>query len=451
MASPLPPAAGHCRRRPSVLQWNANSLRRRQADLSMHLLRNEYDVLALQEVYAAAANLRLPGYVGYSSLTSCNRESCQSAPCLDEGHQQGSPRCAIYVRRELSQAEVHVADLLSGAIECCAVRVRLGDSDTTVASIYVRPSRPWNPASLLTLAQRLGKDFLLCGDVNAHHTAWGSRRCCPRGQGLWDVVNQLGLSILNTGAPTFIRRAAQVVLSAIDVSLATEGCNYTWAPLPDSWGSDHFPLLLNPFRGKTARSRECLTVDWRAFRKHCQKDADSGTFLQLVADSAKAATIRSTAQVGQPVPDIQHLKLRAARRRAERIALRTSRPEHWTAFRRVDAVCRRHARRRRNQSWQGVCCSINRSPNGPQAWRLLTSLLLAPRAHRQVLSVAVHMGISAGNLAELLADQFAARPPALQAHLQRQPPYQSHPPAIMRTGWLHKYRHCAANQSACTS
>ncbi|KAH7959449.1 hypothetical protein HPB49_011255 [Dermacentor silvarum] len=31
-------------------------------------------------------------------------------------------------------------------------------------------------------------------------------------------------------------------------------------------------------KGKTARSRECLTVDWRAFGKHCQKDADCGTF-----------------------------------------------------------------------------------------------------------------------------------------------------------------------------
>ncbi|KAH7948734.1 hypothetical protein HPB49_001429 [Dermacentor silvarum] len=56
------------------------------------------------------------------------------------------------------------------------------------------------------------------------------------------------------------------------------------------------PLTSRTVLGKTARSRECLTVDWRAFRKHCQKDADSGTFLQLVADSAKAATIRSTAQ-----------------------------------------------------------------------------------------------------------------------------------------------------------
>ncbi|KAL1464005.1 hypothetical protein MTO96_027039 [Rhipicephalus appendiculatus] len=176
-------------------------------------------------------------------------------------------------------------------------------------------------------------------------------------------------------------------------------------------GTDHLPLLLNPIRGKTARSRVCHTIDWKAFRKHCQKEADSGTFLQLVADSARMTTIHSTAQVGQTVPDIQHLQLRAARRRAERVALRTALPEHWTAFRRVDGVCRRHAQRRRNQSWQGMCCSLNRFPNGQRAWRLLTSLLPGPSAQRQVLSVAVHMGISAGALAELQEDQFANRPP----------------------------------------
>ncbi|KAL1472047.1 hypothetical protein MTO96_004196 [Rhipicephalus appendiculatus] len=120
----------------------------------------------------------------------------------------------------------------------------------------------------------------------------------------------------------------------------------------------------------------------------------------------------------------QHLELRAARRRAELTPLRTKLPEHWTSFRRVDAVCWHHARRRRNQSWQGVCCSINSSPNGPRAWRLLTSLLLGPRAQRQVLSVAVHMGISAGSLAELLADQFAETPPVAMA----QPP-----PAVVQS------------------
>ncbi|KAL1468490.1 hypothetical protein MTO96_041436 [Rhipicephalus appendiculatus] len=181
----------------------------------------------------------------------------------------------------------------------------------------------------------------------------------------------------------------------IDVSLTTEGCHYTWAPLQDTWGSDHLPLVFNPIRGKTTRRRVCHTVDWKSFRKQCQKDADSGAFLQLAADSAQIGPIRSKAEVGQPVPDIQQLQLRASRRRTQRLPLRTNLPEHWTAFRRVDAVCRRNARRRRNQSWQGVCCHQRCSRNERRAWRLLTSLLLGPCAQRQVLSMAVHMGISA--------------------------------------------------------
>ncbi|KAL1467571.1 hypothetical protein MTO96_042075 [Rhipicephalus appendiculatus] len=76
-------------------------------------------------------------------------------PWLDESHQQGAQRCAFYVRRELLQAEVHMADLLSGAIKSCAFPVRVGGPDITVASIYVCPDRP---ASLMLLAQRLGKD-----------------------------------------------------------------------------------------------------------------------------------------------------------------------------------------------------------------------------------------------------------------------------------------------------
>ena len=146
MASPLP-GTSRCRR-PSVLQWNVHWLGRRRDDLTEHLLRSDYDVLALQEVYARAEDLRLQGYVGYSSRTSCTLTTCNAAPCLEDSHQQGRPRCAVYVRRELLQAEVPVADLVGGPFECCAVRVRLGGDDTTVASVYVRPNLPWDPRCL---------------------------------------------------------------------------------------------------------------------------------------------------------------------------------------------------------------------------------------------------------------------------------------------------------------
>ncbi|XP_037515483.1 uncharacterized protein LOC119391904 [Rhipicephalus sanguineus] len=64
--------------------------------------------------------------------------------------------------------------------------------------------------------------------------------------------------------------------------------------------------------------------------------------------------------------------------------------------------------RRRNQGWLGVCISIDRTRDGTKAWRLLRCLLTVPRAFNQVLSLA-HLSIGAAELAEQLADQFAAR------------------------------------------
>ncbi|KAL1447315.1 hypothetical protein MTO96_028591 [Rhipicephalus appendiculatus] len=134
----------------------------------------------------------------------------------------------------------------------------------------------------------------------------------------------------------------------------------------DDSAADHLPILLTPFRGKAPQDREYRVVDWRVYRQLFKQDTGGTDLLQLVADNARAATVVAKVQQGQPAPDIQHLALRAARRRAECQALSKAQPELWTVFRRVDAVCRRHANRRRNQGWVSVCVSIDRSRGVPQ-------------------------------------------------------------------------------------
>ncbi|KAL1447371.1 hypothetical protein MTO96_028582, partial [Rhipicephalus appendiculatus] len=141
------------------------------------------------------------------------------------------------------------------------------------------------------------------------------------------------------------------------------------------------------------RDREYHVVDWRVYQQLFKQDTGGTDLLQLVADNARAATVVAKVQQGQPAPDIQHLALRAARRRAGRQALSKAQPELCTVFRRLDAVCRRHPNRRRNQGWVSVCVSIDRSRDGTRAWRLLKCLPMVPRAFDQVLSLAVHLTI----------------------------------------------------------
>ncbi|XP_037501849.1 uncharacterized protein LOC119375889 [Rhipicephalus sanguineus] len=429
-AKPRPPTKATSQ--PHADQENANLrlLLRAVADLLPP--ENQLRSICLQEVYVATADLRLPGYIGYHSATSCILDSCQAAPCMVSAHPQGRPRCAVYVRRELPQANINVADVTGGALECCAVTVRLRGVDTTVASVYVRPGQRWNAADLLQLTARLGHNYLLCGDMNAHHTMWGSRTCSSRGRDLVDVIHQLGLQVLNTGSFTFVRKTGRPSCTAIDVSLASEGDRSHWATQPDCWGSDHLPIVITPAGGKIPRTRQCRTVDWRAFRQQLKEAPKTQDFLDLVAAAAQAATIQSWVPENHPVPDLRHLNLRAARRRAERKYLKAQRPDHRTLFNRVDAVCRRHANRRRRQSWQGICHSLSQARGGAKAWRLLRSLVIGPMARQPVLAVAIRLGISEQELAERLADRFAALPLARPAAITTTPtpkPPQGHHPA----------------------
>ncbi|KAH7975404.1 hypothetical protein HPB52_001395 [Rhipicephalus sanguineus] len=136
--------------------------------------------------------------------------------------------------------------------------------------------------------------------------------------------------------------------------------------------------------------------------QHCQETlrievVSAATGTETFGGRQRQGSVTKVSQ-GQPAPDIRYLELRAARRRAERQALSKGLPELWTCFRRVDAVCRRHARRRRNQGWL---------KGWSPCWRLLKCLL--PRAYNQVLSVAILLAIPASELAERLANQFAGR------------------------------------------
>ncbi|KAL1484650.1 hypothetical protein MTO96_032468 [Rhipicephalus appendiculatus] len=235
---------------------------------------------------------------------------------------------------------------------------------------------------------------------------WGSHTCSSRGRDLADVIRQVCLQVLNTGSFTFVRRTGRPSWTAIDISLASEGAGYDWTTEADTWASDHLPIAITPVGGRIPRTRRCSTVDWRAFRQQLQDTREDQDFLGLVAAAAQAATIQSRVPENHPVPYLRHLNLRAARRRAERMYLEAQCPEHRTLFNRVDAVCRRHANRRRWQSWQGICHSLSQARGGRKAWRLLRSLVIGTAMRQPVLTAAIRLGVTEQELAERLADLF---------------------------------------------
>ncbi|EEC17550.1 hypothetical protein IscW_ISCW013499, partial [Ixodes scapularis] len=80
-------------------------------------------------------------------------------------------------------------------------------------------------------------ELLLAGDFNAHNMNWGDSRTNRRGRRLEDTIAALNLTILNSGAPTFIRKGVRK--SVLDLTFASPAIKVSWAIQPDTWGGDH--------------------------------------------------------------------------------------------------------------------------------------------------------------------------------------------------------------------
>lgn len=121
--------------RPRILQWNYNHLGPRHSELAEQLLWEDFDLLTLQDTNVCGRALRLQGHVCHVSARSCSLRPCTSHPCPHASHTPCQSQAAVYVR-----APVNLTSIVDGPMECTAVTLRMGSTETTVASVYVRPA-----------------------------------------------------------------------------------------------------------------------------------------------------------------------------------------------------------------------------------------------------------------------------------------------------------------------
>ncbi|KAH7940889.1 hypothetical protein HPB49_007599 [Dermacentor silvarum] len=175
-------------------------------------------------------------------------------------------------------------------------------------------------------------------------------------------------------------RDAVIALLSAALACAIERCSYASQRAPNTAGSDHFPISLCPT--KPSRGATCIyaVVRWPLFRELCASHPRTTDYFAHVADCARRATTHVIVPAGTPCPDIKLLNVRAARRRAQRSAIRSDAPADWTIYNRLDAVCRRHAKQLRRRSWAGLCTSLSDPRNEHRGWRTASASLPSPNS-----------------------------------------------------------------------
>ncbi|KAL1486959.1 hypothetical protein MTO96_046738, partial [Rhipicephalus appendiculatus] len=147
------------------------------------------------------------------------------------------------------------------------------------------------------MAKASSKPLLICGDFNAPHTHWGYGSDSPKGRRLAELVDDLGLTLLNE--PASHTRIGQGVCrdTTPDLSMCVNADEVSWANTFEDLGSDHriLSVVVGRIVEEQASNRKVRIVEWDKFRKTRDREKKEGPIedigawcKEILADVEKA-------------------------------------------------------------------------------------------------------------------------------------------------------------------
>lgn len=233
---------------PTIVQWNLNGFRARFEDLQNLIKNHKPTFLLLQETNLNPQDpCTIKHYIVY------RKDRVQS--------HRASGGVAIAIHESIDSNPI----ILNSNLECIAIE-SFFLSPIRLCSLYLSPSHPISIRDLEELFSQLPDKFILGGDFNANHPAWGSLHPNPRGTLIHNLTDNSSFCIMNSGNPTHISFSSGT-LSCIDLTLCSPCLlpSLTWTTLEDPNGSDHFPILIQSIIETSSPSKPSSTGDLPSF------------------------------------------------------------------------------------------------------------------------------------------------------------------------------------------
>jgi len=235
----------------TILNWNANGLKRQENLLLNFLSRHKIDIACITETHLLPpVKFRAAGYFMY-------RE--------DQNARTGG--VAILIRRHIKHEEIILPRLVN--LEAVGIRLNLQNgSSIKIISAYNKPGIRLLQADLHNIFT--GESTLLFGDLNSKHTLFGCRGQNSNGTRLLSFADSLGLLISTPDEPTFYPTQQHYRPDILDFAVIQNFHLPLFHKTITDLDSDHLPTLCT-FREKTdifLPVRRLLTgkVNWDKFK-----------------------------------------------------------------------------------------------------------------------------------------------------------------------------------------
>nr|CAH7736489.1 unnamed protein product [Callosobruchus chinensis] len=348
-----------------LCQWNCRSAIANKNNLE-HLLDAENINIALLSETRFKPNT----YVNFSGFNTIRQD-----------RSDGRGGVAILLKSNIKYTHIPLRQCSSIMSVC--VSIPLQDIATvSLISLYIKPQTRITLQEWSDFFNSLPIPFIIGGDFNSHHMAWGCEYNDPYGERLMEALNRQNLIFLNNGAPTYINCNRK---SAIDLTICSPQLQHQldWKILSDPSGSD-LPIIvkltLSPeiIRTKNHRCWNLNKVNWNNYYYEYlntphESVTDYNSFIQVVNQAAEATIpkYKNNVQIKRGKPWWTPECSEAINRRRDSFKIYQENPNltNLLNFKRLDAKAKKVTKKTKRDSWHSYCSSLNSNIPLKKVWQ----------------------------------------------------------------------------------
>lgn len=213
----------------TILNWNANGLKKQQSIFSAFLVRHNVDIACVSETHLVhTESLKISGYAVY-------RED-RLAPVASGG-------VAILIKKKITHHSIFLPELSN--LEATAIKLNLENgSSLIVASAYKPPNRRLLKQDI-DIIFSFNLPTLLFGDLNCKNQLWGCRSTNPNGNRLYQIISDTPITVIAPDEPTFYPTQNNYMPDVLDIILQKSVTIPIFQQVLPELDSDHCPVVIS--------------------------------------------------------------------------------------------------------------------------------------------------------------------------------------------------------------
>ena len=364
-----------------ILQWNADGINPKIAELQHFTETNKIDVAMIQET-KLTADKRTPRLYGYTPVRADRPDA-----------QFPGGGLLFYIKHNIAFRKIGQAK--NGSVEAQSISVQTSRKKwLDLTNVYVPPGNrdncdiSWIPSA---------DACIIAGDFNGHSKLWDPRQPTDKmGDNIVDYTINNSMFCCNSGAPTRINRGTGGQ-SSPDVTFASSSLanKVTWTTMEDL-GSDHMPIIIEVKHENTQRHAmkqrrarwKRTKADWGSFTEQIEKKLESAetpepvSFPQKVANFNKLLVQAGYDHVGKTSPKSKDSWMNPTIRGAlkKRNLLRREVGRKRREWLQACAEAQELIDDAKNKAWEDYLSEVEFSVDPSEMWRVIRSLSGTPES-----------------------------------------------------------------------